>query len=384
AEELVARGARHLVLVGRSGPSAAASQRIERLREQGTRVSVRLLDIAERGEVRELFRGFADERIELKGVFHGAAVLDDGILLQQDEGRLRRVLAPKVAGACHLDAESRAFELDFFVLFSSTAAWLGAQGQATYAAANAFMDDLAVRRRSQDLPALSVAFGPWAEIGLAAAQDNRGRRMEQLGMHSLDPALGISELLRQMTTSAANVALMHFDAVSWQRARGDLGSRAFLAELLPKLADSTQPPQFSEELRRAKTDEQRLALLEGHVRRVVAGVLRLPAAEFDRKQPFGALGLDSLMALEIRNRLERSLGVALQATVVWSYPTLAALVPHLAQKLEMGPRAPVLETGMTDPSRPQKVDVDLQTLSDQEMALLLARELSGIEERKRG
>src|SRR6185503_18673039 len=123
----------------------------------------------------------------LGGVIHAAAVLDDGLLLQLTPERLRRVMAPKVSGAWNLHTLTRTDALDFFVLFSSASGLLGAPGQANYAAANAYLDALAHYRRAQGQPALSINWGPWSEVGLAAAQADRGQRLATRGVQSISP-----------------------------------------------------------------------------------------------------------------------------------------------------------------------------------------------------
>src|SRR6185295_10806230 len=121
-------------------------------------------------------------------------MLDDGLLLQLTPERLRRVLAPKAAGAWNLHGLTRADLIERFILFSSASGLLGAPGQANYAAANAYLDALAHHRHAQGLPALSINWGPWAEVGLAAAQANRGQRLATRGVQSMTPAQGLASL----------------------------------------------------------------------------------------------------------------------------------------------------------------------------------------------
>jgi NAD(P)-dependent dehydrogenase (short-subunit alcohol dehydrogenase family) len=174
ARWLVARGARHLVLSGRSHPSAAAADTIADLEREGTTILVTQSDIASTEQTASLLSRAELAMPPLRGVIHAAGTFDDGVLLQQNWTRFAKVLSPKVEGAWNLHALTQHIDLDFFVLFSSASALLGPPGQANYAAANAFLDALGHQRRAQGLTALTINWGPWAEVGLAAAQANGG------------------------------------------------------------------------------------------------------------------------------------------------------------------------------------------------------------------
>ncbi|RQX26092.1 hypothetical protein DLJ57_23620, partial [Micromonospora chalcea] len=175
ARWLAGRGARHLALLGRSRPSAYAGQVLDELRGQGVDVQVRQADIARHEDVTAVLADLDRTMPPLAGVVHAAGVLDDGLMLQLDRARFRAVAAPKVDGAWHLHRATLDRDLDFFVLYSSAAALLGSPGQANYAAANAFLDTLAQRRRAQGRAALSVNWGPWSGSGLAARPDRGGQ-----------------------------------------------------------------------------------------------------------------------------------------------------------------------------------------------------------------
>ena len=141
----------------------------------GAEVTILSADITEERDVRDLLDWIAKSKRPLKGIFHCAGLLDDGILIQMDWQKFDRVMVPKVAGAWLLHELTRGLKLDHFVLFSSILSLIGSAGQANYAAANAFLDALVRRRRSQGLPALAMNSGPWAELGLATASGEKGR-----------------------------------------------------------------------------------------------------------------------------------------------------------------------------------------------------------------
>ena len=384
ARELVARGARHLTLIGRSGLNDDAARVVSELQDSGADVRVRRADVTQRAEIEALFEEQAATAPPVRGIFHAAAVLDDGILLEQSRERFQRVLAPKVEGVCNLELASRGLELDFFVLFSSTAAWLGAQAQAAYAAANRFLDAFAQQRRARGLPALSISWGPWAEVGLAAAQSNRGERLTRLGMKSLRPEQGIRVLFELLAIRAGQVGVMELDASRWLAAQGS-ATRALLSELVAHTQDSREGSpreagSWRASLLALPAGPTRLEALESGLRELVARVLRLSSARLDVRKPLGSLGLDSLMALELRNRLESGLGLTLPATVVWTHPTVAQLATHLANELGL---LQVSERAELASVSPAPAELELGALSEADLALLLADELKQLEDRRR-
>ena len=169
ARSLIARGARHLALMGRRGVTSAGQEAISRLAALGADVRVFAGDVAIEADVRRVIDEIAESMPPLAGVIHAAGTLDDGALLQQNWQRFERVLAPKISGAINLHRATRAIPLDFFVSFSSVSSLFGSRGQSNYAAANAYLDAFAHYRRAEGLPALTINWGPWADAGMAAS-----------------------------------------------------------------------------------------------------------------------------------------------------------------------------------------------------------------------
>ena len=151
--------------------------------------------------------------------------------LQLDVDRFRRALAPKVDGAWNLHLLTRSRELDLFVLYSSVASLLGSPGQANYAAANAFLDALALHRRAAGLPALSISFGPFSEVGLAAAQSNRGARVQERGLKSFTPKEGEALLAAMVESDEAHAGVVRLDARQWMDFYPTLASSPFFSAL---------------------------------------------------------------------------------------------------------------------------------------------------------
>ena len=325
ARRLVERGARHLVLAGRSQPGAEAAAVVESLRAAGATVTVARADVTCRAEVERLF-----DQLErpLAGIVHAAGVIDDGVVQQLDHGRFEKVLAPKVQGAWNLHqvAEERAPALDHFVLFSSAASLIGNAGQANHAAANGFLDALAHHRRALGRPALAVNWGAWTEAGELVHNQAARERLGRLGFGAIPSAEGLAALDHLMTEPAAQVGVAPMD---WRKAVREfhLGQVGFFAG---QVVDDDQGASFRDQLARV-APEARRPLLLAHVRAQAAHVLgSRQAGALDDDRRLAEYGIDSLSSIELRNNLQSSLGQSLPATLVFERPTIAALVDHLA------------------------------------------------------
>ena len=328
---LADRGAGAIVLNGRRAPDESAVAAVEALRGRGVEVRVELADVTDGAAVDGLLSRMDRELLPLGGVIHSVGVLSDGAVGNLDWGRFEEVLWPKVLGAWRLHRATVDRELDLFVLFSSAAGVLGNAGQANYAAANAFLDQLARHRRALGLPGQAIAWGAWSEIGMAAAGGSRvGERLEEGTAGWLRPEQGLAALSRLV---GADVGTSVVVAADWSAS----GSRSSLLEEVAA-SGSGEPAAVSgglgERLRGIPVSEREGVLL-GFLQEELASVLRLrsvPAVDAG----FFELGMDSLMAVELRNRLNRALGEALTVsnTAVFDYPDAARLARHLAGALE--------------------------------------------------
>jgi myxalamid-type polyketide synthase MxaE and MxaD len=382
ARWMVAEGARHLALVGRQGAATAAqAEAVSALEAAGAEVLVARANVADRAQLAAVLQDVQRRMPPLRGVIHAAGVLDDGLLLQQDAARFQRVMAPKIDGAWNLHELTREASLDFFVLYSSAASLLGSPGQSNYAAANAFLDGLAHHRRSLGLPALSINWGAFSEVGLAAAQEIRGERLAHRGMRSMTPQEGTALLGHLLGTGAIQVGAVALEARQWIEFYPQVASSQRLSPLLQS-AGRKQPAKGGGALRTALlavAAPERRAMMEQIVREQLAGVLRLSASRIESKAPFKTLGIDSLMSLELRNRLESGLGLTLSATLFWTYPHVAALAEYLIGKLEDRPRpedgGPKTPPAETDDLPAQ--EEALAGLSDEQLALLVSGGLTG-------
>jgi acyl transferase domain-containing protein/NAD(P)-dependent dehydrogenase (short-subunit alcohol dehydrogenase family)/acyl carrier protein len=343
AHWLVEQGARQLVLASRSQPSAQALEVCAALRKRGATVVCAQLDVSDAASVTELLSRIERDMPRLRGVFHAAGTLDDGTLQNLTWQQFERVLSPKLVGAVQLDRATAQLSLRHFVIFSSVASLLGLAGQANYAAANAFLDALAHDRRARGLPALSVNWGPWSDVGLAAAASARGARLAAHGLGSLGPAPSLEILGHALRSPHAQVVAMPFDADAWRAAHPQvrhwpllelLGARAGAANAaLPVAATSSG---LRKKLESARTPKQRSALLLSFLREDAARVLRLPSNELQQDSPLVAQGMDSLMSQEFRNSLAAQLELKLPASLLWNFPTIRVLAEELGRRASEG------------------------------------------------
>jgi acyl transferase domain-containing protein len=388
AERLVERGARSLVLMGRRGAATgAAPETIARIEASGAHVTVVVGDVSRAVDVDALFDGVLPALPPLRGIVHAAGVLDDGVLGQLDRERFERVMAPKVLGAALLDGRSHARPLDFFILFSSVASVLGSPGQANHSAANACLDALAYSRRARGLAASSINWGAWSDVG-AAVRHQVGARAARLGVGTIDPAAGLAVFESVIECGPAQLVVL---PVNWARYAEQFAAGAhpaLLSELFEGDADPAAasgepaPERRGGELwrRMAATPEGgRPRLMLEFVREHALRVLGLrPTHALGTRQPLNELGLDSLMAVELRNSLAASLGCTLPATLLFDYPTIEALSQYLAQH---GPTGRAAESGAETPASGAGVDrtdrIDrIEQLSDDDVDRLLAERLA--------
>ncbi|MER5970588.1 type I polyketide synthase [Streptomyces sp. NPDC002055] len=329
ARWLADRGAAHVVLNGRSRPSPAAERTIEELRAAGTRVTVALGDIAEPGTAEHLLNAAGVDGSTVRGIIHSAMVLDDAVITNVTDDQLARVWRPKVTGAWRLHEACAGQSLDWFVVFSSMASLLGNPGQGVYAAANSWLDGFAVWRSAQGLPTLAVNWGPWGQTGVATDFADRGYR-------TIPTEEGFEALGALLAHGRVQTGVIPGDPDSWILPSGRhsslFGSFASAPEEdgAPGAGRASDVPT---DLRSIATGLGRRAALEAYLSDHIRAVLRLGGTTLDPQTPLKSLGFDSLLAMELRARLESGLGVRLAANFVWKHPTLAALATGLAQHM---------------------------------------------------
>ncbi|MEM6107254.1 SDR family NAD(P)-dependent oxidoreductase [Mycobacterium sp. 050272] len=333
ASYLAQLGAGDIVLTSRRQPDVEAQRAIEEITERfKCRVHVFAADVSDEAEVDKLLERIRAELPPLAGVAHLAGVLDDALLSEQSVERFRTTLAPKAFGACHLDRLTKDDELDFFIVSSSVSSLFGSPGQSNYATANALLDGLVAQRRAQGLPATGVNFGPWAQGGMASSEAAIANITAQ-GLIPLEPSAALSALAEVVANGTGQATVLK---ANWQRAAKVLGSSR------PPILDLVLPSAVGEvagdsELLKQLMEipvPQRAGFVTEFLQREVQHFLRLaqPPAATSR---FLDLGTDSLMAIELRNRLHSQFGgkFTINATAVFDYPTIGGLAEYLVAQL---------------------------------------------------
>ncbi len=336
AAYLAAHGARHLVLTSRRAPSDAAQQRIDAIREQtGAEVRVIAADVSNPHDVAHVLATVRAELPPLAGVVHAAGEISTTPLQALDDAEVDRVFAGKVWGAWNLSEATADLKLDFFLSTSSIAGVWGAGGQTAYSAANAFLDGLAWRLREQGVPGISVNFGPWLAAGMA---DEAARaELDKRGVRPLSPAdalAGMAEVMASSAKGTSHGVVARIDWASFLPLYQMAGKRSFFAQLQREVPESAQAPsesgttQLVDRLTAAPV-QQRKKLVVDYLRDAVADVTRIDPAEIREEAGLFDLGMDSLMAVELRRRLERAVGAQLPSTLAMDYPRITDVANFL-------------------------------------------------------
>jgi len=378
ARWLAQRGAGRLVLVSRRGVTAEVEPLLRELRGGGTQVLAEAVDIGDAEAVAQLMRRLHADGPPLRGIVHSAGVLEDAALVQQDAARYARVFAPKVLGTALLDAHTRADPLDWVVYFSSIAAILGSAGQSNHSAANAYLDAMARDAQLRGSPVTSVNWGPWAEVG-AAVDRGVASRVGAQGVGVISPDQGLAALEQVLLERRAQAVVLPVD---WARFRAQFAGRPlppFLSRVAEggrpaaKVAKSSEPQgtSIARQLADAPTARRR-PLLAAFLRERTLKVLGLdPARSIDPRTPLGDMGLDSLLAVELRNTIGSGIGRTLPATLLFDHPTLDALTDHLFAELGGAPAAAEVPRAAEVAPRPNLVE-SIEDLSDEEVERQLA------------
>ena len=363
AEKLAEDGAGHIVLVGRREPDMEVQEAIQRMRALGAVVTIARLDVADARELSELL-GRIPSTAPVKGILHCAGVLKDHSFLEQTVQDLSDVMRPKTLGAWNLHVATRDMPLDFFVMFSSAAALLGSAGQANYAAANGVLDALAEYRCSLDMPTCSIQWGPWKSRGMA---EKIKKDLDEIGLNEIDASSGYEAMKAAVESGEACVAAVA--ASSWTRFAKHRSSDAnrLLEELMEAPSVVTEKKSGLAVQIASVPQHDRREFLCGYLREKTIEILSLTSGtQIDQDEALYDLGLDSLMAVELRNTLAASLERQLSPTLVLDYPTLRTLTDYLLNEV-IG----AAEIAKADPG----LSKDIRSISDEEAEALLLQEL---------
>jgi NAD(P)-dependent dehydrogenase (short-subunit alcohol dehydrogenase family)/acyl carrier protein len=387
---LAAQGAGLIALLGHHDPDEQAIAAIAALRGFDVTVLPIVCDVTKSAEVQQAVEQVEQHAMTLRGVIHAAGTLDDGVLSEQNWMRFQAVIAAKITGAWTLHESTENQPLDFFVLFSSASALFGAAGQAGYAAGNAFLDALARWRRGRGQPALSVNWGPWADVGMFARSGVAGQRsVSGRGFEFLDAERNLAALAILLKTRIAGAGVFTADWAAFDATRQSSGSSPLVVELVGQSAaasiTATDDSAFADELRAAPS-ARRIRLMRNRLRKEVAAVLNSTADSILTNQGFRELGMDSLMSVELRNRLQRLLDCSLVSTVAFDYPNVQQLGEYLLR--EIVDASAVSNHGQSplptsSPMSFVEPDKNVSDLSDEEAEQLLLKELARLREADR-
>ncbi|NOU50885.1 SDR family NAD(P)-dependent oxidoreductase [Pseudoalteromonas sp. JBTF-M23] len=326
---LIKQGASQVFVTGRSALNEQLASVINRAREHHCTIEYIQADISQREDVTRLMSDIQHASSPLKGIFHAAGVLKDATFSQQSPEHMSAVLAPKVNGAWYLHQATLDSELDYFVCFSSIAAMVGWAGQANYATANAFMDGLCAARKQQGLNATSLNWGPWLEAGMAAQLAEHERlQMERSGMYALSSLEGVTELEHALSCATAQIGIFKVD---WQNAKlvgSQPSARSVYTQLLPEQTTDTENT-IKTQLTNASSS-QRSLLLVAAVKTELAGVLGLSDPEhIEVNTSVFDYGLNSLMAIDLKQRLQAFSDSPLPASIVMKHDSVSKLAEYI-------------------------------------------------------
>jgi microcystin synthetase protein McyG len=374
AEWLIAHGARSLYLSGRREAPPPLQTKITDWEQRGVRINYVLADMSDPVSVQQLVQR-AGEPHGLRGVFHAAGALRDGLVRQAEVGSFTSIFGAKINGAWELHRATQNLPLDCFVLFSSIASLLGSPGQTNYAAANAYLDALAIKRQQAGLAGLSIQWGPWEGIGMTARLASRDRdRLQERGLIAMDPADAL-QALGQVLGIHGTVGVFAWNQAGYARALSGQPT-AFYEQIFAGELAQPAPPAAASSVNQAWASlaaAPRLEAIERLIRETVAHLLGLDSyLKVDRAKGLFDLGIDSLTAIDLKDRLEKSLGHTLRSTIAFDYPTAAEMAGHLAERLFTS-ASPILPAAAGGAAPAME---DFESMSDSDLKQLLEKELS--------
>ncbi|MCA9126961.1 MAG: SDR family NAD(P)-dependent oxidoreductase [Planctomycetales bacterium] len=366
AKWMVDHGAKSLVLTGRSPSlSTEAEAAILQMESCGASISIMPADITQADEVKRVLNRIDLDLPKLVGIFHTAMVLEDKLLIDLDRETLQRVLRPKVLGGWNLHQQSLGRELECFVLFSSLSSVFGHAGQANYSAANALLDSLAYYRRAQGLPALVLNWGHLGQVGYLAQRSELGKRLERQGVMSFTVDEATNCLEYALKTRAVQLSILRIDWSVW---RG-LGLTNRVSPKFAHLIEQSAEAEVagirelpSAAALRAVVGVQRLAMVDRLLRNKAGSLLGIPTEDIQADRTLLEMGLDSLMAVEMRNWIESQMEISVPISALMKSSTLGELTEEIGEHIGDNPTPQVAAANRSEPE--DDVELILNNLED--------------------
>ncbi|MGK7931605.1 MAG: SDR family NAD(P)-dependent oxidoreductase [Microcystaceae cyanobacterium] len=361
AQWMVEKGIKNLVLTSRREASEEKQVILNQLREKGVTIEVMQADVADENGMRALFEQINGTLPPLKGIIHAAGTLDDGILLEQDWQRFKEVMSAKVLGTWNLHQLTQNHELNFCIFFSSVASLLGSPGQGNYAAANQFMDSLAHYRHQQGQAGLSINWGPWDGEGMVANLESQQKaKLKQQGVNFISLQKGVKILEKLLNINLSEIGILPIDwSIFTQFGKPD----SLLSELISvtSIAENEKPsPVITEnwlnQLHQASFEEQ-VIQIQDYLKQIVAKALRMTIEQVKIEKPLNTLGIDSLMAMELRNQVKTELNIDIPVTHFIAGQNVLEISHFIMEKLESS----LIENHI---DKPPKLDLEIATEED--------------------
>jgi malonyl CoA-acyl carrier protein transacylase len=375
AQWLVTQGVKSLVLLGRRDASPEAQATISKMEKAGIKILVAKADVSNKPDMLRVLETVAASMPPLKGVIHAAGVVGYDAIANMDLTTWESILRPKVLGGWILHQLTQDLQLDLFVSFSSIASIWGSKGQAHYAAANHFLDTLANYRRSKGLPGLTINWGPWAEVGMAVGEAQQF--LTRMGVKALPPQLALTALGVALRADAAQITIANVDWTVFKGIYEARGQRLILEKLGTKVQKNPEKSldEKSEILQKitAATANERQSILIAYLQAEISRVLgsaQLP----DTHRGFFDMGIDSLMAVDLKTRLEANFNCSLPGTLLFEAPNIQDLATYLGKEvLHWEDEQQLVET------EPTTDVLDITQLSEDEVATSIAQRLAELE-----
>jgi acyl transferase domain-containing protein/NADPH:quinone reductase-like Zn-dependent oxidoreductase/NADP-dependent 3-hydroxy acid dehydrogenase YdfG/acyl carrier protein len=339
AQWLTSKGAGQLVLLSRSGIKNDETQQIiDQMQENGTKIHVAKVDISNKDSVNEAVKYVNENLMPLKGIFHGAMVLDDAFLMEITEERYRKVMLPKVAGALHLHDATQKLALDFFLSFSSISSLIGNTGQANYVAANAFLDSFAHYRRALGLTATTINLGVLGEAGVVSRNEDVGKLLEGAGIHGFSNEDALESIEKILRRDGTQIGMFDVDWGQWSKT---LLTKEVPSRFTELVSAASQAQTLSPELQTlveelsTMTEEERTLYVEDKVLTAISQVLRITPDRISKDSSINQLGIDSLMTVELTRKIKGDIGLEITNMELLSGPSVSQLAVILLNKVEI-------------------------------------------------
>ncbi|HND45746.1 MAG TPA: SDR family NAD(P)-dependent oxidoreductase [Chitinophagales bacterium] len=342
---LVEQGAKNIILLGRKAPSSEIESTLENYRNVGVNIITYQADVSNKRHLQIVFNNIPVEN-PLKGVFHLAGLLDDASIINLTEDKFYNVLLPKVFGALYLHELTKNIDLDYFVLFSSSAVLFASPGQSAYVAANAYLDGLAQQRKAEKLAALSIQWSTVADVGLAAVSENRSERLKAEGIEPL-LAEDCTNLFQDIANiEDANIGIFKFDVQKWQQNYSTAKNNPYFSLLTDSKDDKTTTvlSNYIDELKLINDKTELEHQIEQKIKETLAKVTKISIDKISTRSTFKSLGIDSLMSIQLKNQLEHIFEIKLSVTAFWTHATIKAYAKFLIDKLSFNKENSTVET----------------------------------------